>query len=51
MRDMIAAGTGYEEIAVALGRSLRAVYKRRTVLGITKVRPSHRVAQPWRIEQ
>lgn len=51
MRDLIAAGTGYEEIAVALGRSMRAVYKRRTVLGITRVRSSHRVAQPWRIER
>lgn len=51
MRDMIAAGTSYEQIAVALGRSIRAVYKRRTVLGIARVRPSHRVEKPWRIDQ
>ena len=51
MRDMVAAGAGYEQIAVALGRSIRAVYKRRTVLGIARVRPSHRVEKPWRIER
>ena len=51
MRDMIAAGTGYEEIAVALGRSIRAVYKRRTVLGIAAVRPRHRVDTPWKVER
>jgi hypothetical protein len=51
MRDLIASGTPYEDIAVALGRSLRAVYKRRSILGISRVRPSHRVRQPWRIEQ
>lgn len=50
MRDLIAAGTGYEDIAVALGRSLKAVYKRRNILGITRVRPSHRVKEPWKIE-
>lgn len=51
MRDLIAAGAGYEDIAVALGRSLKAVYKRRSDLGIARVRPSHRVEQPWRIER
>lgn len=39
----------YEELAVALGRSLRAVYKRRDILGLAKVRMSHRVEKPWRI--
>jgi hypothetical protein len=43
------AGMSYEQIAVALGRSLPSVYKRRTVLGLAAVRKSHRVAKPWRI--
>lgn len=51
MRSLIDSGVSYEAIALALGRSLRAVYKRRTVLGIGKQRYSHRVEQPWRIEQ
>jgi len=50
MRDLIAAGTPYEEIAVTLGRSLKSVYQRRVNLGIAKVRKSHRVAKPWKIE-
>lgn len=41
----------YEEIALVLGRSLRAVYKRREILGITQVRKAHRVEEPWRIEK
>ena len=40
----------YEEIAVALGRSLRAVYKRREVLKIAAPRKLHRVEKPWKIE-
>lgn len=40
----------YEEIAIKLGRSLRAVYKRRDVLKLERVRVKHRVAKPWRIE-
>jgi hypothetical protein len=40
----------YEEIAVHLGRSLSAVYKRREVLGITVVRKAHRVLKPWQIK-
>ena len=51
MRDLVASGTPYEDIAVALGRSLHAVYTRRNILGLTRVRPSHRVAEPWRIER
>lgn len=43
-------GLSYEEIAVALGRSLLAVYKRRDVLKLSKVRKSHRVAKPWQIK-
>jgi hypothetical protein len=49
MRDGIAAGESYEEIAIALGRSLRAVYKRRSDLGLAAVRKRHRVAKPWKI--
>lgn len=40
----------YEDIAVHVGRSVRAVYKRRDVLGLAPVRKRHRVAKPWRIE-
>ena len=50
MRDMVASGTRYEDIAIALGRSMHAIYERRRRLGISRVRPSNRVAQPWRIE-
>ena len=49
-RDLIAAGTGYEQIAVELGRSLSSVYKRREVLGLARVRKRHRVAKPWSIQ-
>jgi hypothetical protein len=49
LRDSIEAGIPYEEIAVALGRSLRSVYKRRSDLGLAKVRKSHRVEKPWKI--
>ena len=34
---------GYEEIAVALGRSLNSVYTRRGILGLAAVSKSHRV--------
>ena len=51
LRELIADGTGYEDIAVALGRSLKSVYTRRAILGIPRVRPSAKVQQPWRIEQ
>lgn len=51
MRDLVASGTPYEEIAVALGRSLHAVYTRRNILGLSRVRPSRRVATPWRVER
>lgn len=46
IRDNI-GGLTYEQMAVALGRSLRAVYKRRDVLGLARVRKRHRVAKPW----
>jgi hypothetical protein len=39
----------YEDIALHLGRSLRAVYKRREVLGLSAIRVVHRVADPWKI--
>lgn len=51
LKDGIEEGTSYEDIAVELGRSLRAVYTRREILGIAKVRPSHRVEKPWKISQ
>lgn len=41
--------SSYEQMAVALGRSLLAVYKRRDILGLPRVRKSHRVEQPWSI--
>jgi len=44
------AGESYEAIAVALGRSLVSVYKRRDILGLSTVRKKHRVAKPWRIQ-
>ena len=50
MRDLIAGGSSYEEIAVELGRSLRSVYKRREILGIARIRKSHRVEKPWKIQ-
>lgn len=40
----------YEQIAVALGRSLNAVYIRRGVLGLPKPRRLHRVEKPWSIQ-
>jgi hypothetical protein len=40
----------YEEIAVALGRSLNSVYTRRRILGLSRVRKSHRVEKPWKIQ-
>jgi len=44
------AGQTYEDLAVALGRSLRSIYKRREVLGLARVRKRHRVAKPWRLD-
>jgi DNA-directed RNA polymerase specialized sigma24 family protein len=49
LRDNV-EGMTYEAIAVALGRSLGAVYQRRDRLGLARVRKSHRVAKPWRIQ-
>lgn len=49
LRDHV-GGTSYEDIAVYLGRSLRAVYKRRDILGISSVRKRQRVEKPWKIE-
>lgn len=40
----------YEELAIMLGRSVRAVYKRREILGLPIVRTKHRVKKPWRIQ-
>ena len=41
--------TSYENMAIALGRSLNSVYTRRGILGLAAVRKSHRVAKPWSI--
>jgi hypothetical protein len=41
----------YEDIAVALGRSLRSVYKRREILGLATVRLRHRVEKPWSVSR
>lgn len=41
--------TSYENMAIALGRSLDSVYTRRGILGLAKVRKSHRVEKPWKI--
>jgi hypothetical protein len=49
LRAGIDAGTGYEQLAVQLGRSVRSVYKRREVLGLAPVRKRHRVAKPWSV--
>lgn len=46
LREHVGIDT-YENIALVLGRSLAAVYKRRDMLGITKVRKVHRVEKPW----
>lgn len=40
----------YEAIAIALGRSLFAVYRRRDILGLSTVRKRHRVEKPWKIQ-
>lgn len=50
LREQIAAGTGYEQIALELGRSLASVYTRRGILGLATVRRRHRVAKPWSIQ-
>lgn len=50
MRDLVAAGDSYENIAIVLGRSLRSVYKRRSDLGLAAVRKKHRVEKPWKIQ-
>jgi len=42
--------TSYENMALVLGRSLRSVYKRRSVLGLATVRKQHRVAKPWIVQ-
>lgn len=42
---------GYEDMARALGRSLDSIYTRRGILGLARVRRSHRVAHPWKIEK
>lgn len=39
--------TSYENMAIALGRSLHSVYTRRRILGLAVVRKKHRVEKPW----
>ncbi|HEX9229771.1 MAG TPA: hypothetical protein VF885_24500 [Arthrobacter sp.] len=48
LRENVGA-LSYEEIAVALGRSLHSVYTRRGILGLAQVRKRHRVEKPWQI--
>ena len=48
LRDRV-GDTSYENMAIVLGRSLNSVYTRRSVLGLAKVRKSHRVEKPWKI--
>jgi len=49
LRDRIATQS-YEEIAVALGRSVNSVYQRRVRLGLAGIRKKHRVEKPWKIQ-
>jgi hypothetical protein len=44
-------GQSYEQIAVALGRSLSSVYQRRERLGLAAVRKRHRVEKPWKVSR
>ena len=46
LREHIEHGD-YEKLAIALGRSMSAVYKRRNILGLSPVRMKHRVERPW----
>lgn len=48
LRENVGA-MSYEDIAVALGRSLHSVYTRRGILGLAVVRKRHRVEKPWLI--
>ena len=50
LRENVQAMMSYEDIAVALGRSLNSVYTRRGILGLSRVRKSHRVEKPWKIQ-
>lgn len=50
LREGHEAGRTYEDIAVELGRSLSSVYQRRARLGLSRVRKSHRVEKPWKIQ-
>lgn len=50
LREGHEAGRSYEEIAIALGRSVGSVYQRRVRLGLSQVRKSHRVEKPWKIQ-
>jgi hypothetical protein len=43
--------TSYENMAIALGRSLNSVYTRRGILGLPRARKSHRVEKPWQIQR
>lgn len=45
-----AAGGDYIAMAVELGRSLDSVYARRGILGLPRIRKSHRVEKPWKIQ-
>jgi hypothetical protein len=49
LRENVTDGD-YIAMAVALGRSLDSVYSRRGILGLPRVRKSHRVEKPWKIQ-
>jgi hypothetical protein len=49
LRENVGTQT-YEDMAVALGRSLNSVYARRGILGLATVRKRHRVEKPWKIQ-
>lgn len=49
LRDRV-QDTSYENMALALGRSLDSVYNRRIVLGLPRPRKKHRVEKPWKIQ-
>ncbi len=50
LKDAYAQGYSYEDIALALGRSARAVFQRRVKLGLPRQRKQHRVEKPWKIQ-
>jgi hypothetical protein len=50
LREAYEEGYSYEDIGLALGRSANAVFLRRVRLGLPRLRKSHRVEKPWKIQ-